>query len=252
MAEPVAMLTNAGLRYGNRQVLQNLTFVLNPGDIVTVIGPNGAGKTSLLKLILGIESPTEGRADRRPGTRIGYVPQTMALQPTLPLTVERFLHLADNRQTSILKALERTGVDTLQKASIHHLSGGEFQRILLARAILRNPDLLVLDEPAQGLDINGQTALYELIREIRDELNCAVLTVSHDLHLVMASTDTVLCLNGHICCRGHPEQISRDPAFVNLFGERLARTLAVYHHQHDHSHDLHGETVSSGTDPVNP
>lgn len=237
MTEPVVSLTNAGLRYGNKRILEDLTFEMNAGDIVTVIGPNGAGKTSLVKLILGIEAPTEGRAERRRGACIGYVPQNLSLQPTLPLTVDRFLRLASSGHRQIARSLERTGVGHLRHASIHYLSGGEFQRVLLARAILRHPDLLVLDEPAQGLDVNGQTALYELIREIRDELNCAVLTVSHDLHLVMASTDTVLCLNGHICCRGQPEQISRDPAFVNLFGERLAQTLAVYHHHHNHSHD---------------
>lgn len=237
MTEPVVSLTNAGLRYGDKRILEDLTFEMNAGDIVTVIGPNGAGKTSLVKLMLGIEAPTEGRAERRRGARIGYVPQNLSLQPTLPLTVDRFLRLASSGHRQIARSLERTGVGHLRQASIHYLSGGEFQRVLLARAILRHPDLLVLDEPAQGLDVNGQTALYELIREIRDELNCAVLTVSHDLHLVMASTDTVLCLNGHICCRGQPEQISRDPAFVNLFGERLAQTLAVYHHHHNHSHD---------------
>lgn len=254
MTEPVVTLINAGLHYGGKPVLQDLTFTMNPGNIVTVIGPNGAGKTSLIKLMLGIESPTEGRVERRSGARIGYVPQTMALQPTLPMTVARFLQLADDTRAGMGGALERTGVAHLKDASVHHLSGGEFQRVLMARAVLRHPDLLVLDEPAQGLDVHGQTALYELIRDIRDELNCAVLTVSHDLHLVMASTDTVLCLNGHICCRGHPEQISRDPAFINLFGERLASTLAVYHHHHDHSHDLHGETLNadSGTDSVNP
>lgn len=252
MSNAVVSLTNAGLRYGDKRILRDLTFQMNPGDIVTVIGPNGAGKTSLIKLMLGIEAPTEGDVRRPRGTRIGYVPQTLALQPTLPLTVNRFLHFAGGGQKPIARALERTGVGHLRHASVHHLSGGEFQRVLLARAILRNPDLLVLDEPAQGLDVNGQSALYELIREIRDELNCAVLTVSHDLHLVMASTDTVLCLNGHICCRGQPEQISRDPAFVDLFGERLAQTLAVYHHHHNHSHDLHGEPVDADpeTDPT--
>jgi zinc transport system ATP-binding protein len=248
MTEPVVSLINAGLQYGDKRILQDLTFEMNPGDIVTVICPNGAGKTSLIKLMLGIESPTEGRAEQRHGARIGYVPQNLSLQPTLPLTVDRFLRLATTEHQQIARALERTGVGHLRQASVHYLSGGEFQRVLLARAILRNPDLLVLDEPAQGLDVNGQTALYELIREIRDELNCAVLTVSHDLHLVMASTDTVLCLNGHICCRGQPEQISRDPAFVNLFGERLAQTLAVYHHHHNHSHDLHGEPVTGAAE----
>ncbi len=241
---PVVQLDQVGLQYGERQVLESISLVLNPRDVVTVIGPNGAGKTSLIKLILGVEAPSSGQIRRQRRCRIGYVPQRMALQPTLPLTVERFLRLAGTRPGAIHQALERTGVAALQHASVHHLSGGEFQRVLLARAILRQPDLLVLDEPAQGLDVNGQSALYELIREIRDELQCAVLTVSHDLHLVMASTDTVLCLNGHVCCRGQPEQISRDPAFAALFGEELANSLAVYHHHHNHSHDLHGNLTT--------
>ena len=243
MTEPVVSLEDAGLRYGETHVLHDLSFAMTEGDIVTVIGPNGAGKTSLIKLILGIEKPTAGRVRRRTGARIGYVPQRMTLQPTLPLTVSRFLNLAGGDASAVHEALSRTGVAHLATESVHHLSGGEFQRVLLARAILRRPQLLVLDEPAQGLDVNGQSALYELIQSLRDELDCAVLTVSHDLHLVMASTDTVLCLNGHICCRGQPEQISRDPEFTQLFGEHLANTLAVYHHHHNHSHDLHGDTV---------
>ncbi|XOZ32745.1 zinc ABC transporter ATP-binding protein ZnuC [Halomonadaceae bacterium KBTZ08] len=243
MTEPVVRLEDAGLRYGETHVLHDLTFSMSEGDIVTVIGPNGAGKTSLIKLILGIEKPSSGRVRQRPGIRVGYVPQRMTLQPTLPLTVRRFLGLAGGDDAAINAALKRTGVAQLADESVHHLSGGEFQRILLARAILRRPQLLVLDEPAQGLDVNGQSALYELIQSLRDELDCAVLTVSHDLHVVMASTDTVLCLNGHICCRGQPEQISRDPAFTQLFGEHLANTLAVYHHHHNHSHDVHGDPV---------
>lgn len=243
MADPVVVLEDAGLRYGETHVLHDLTFSMSEGDIVTVIGPNGAGKTSLIKLILGIEKPTSGRVRQRPGTRVGYVPQRMTLQPTLPLTVRRFLSLAGGHNAAIDAALARTGVAQLADESVHYLSGGEFQRVLLARAILRRPQLLVLDEPAQGLDVNGQSALYELIQSLRDELDCAILTVSHDLHVVMASTDTVLCLNGHICCRGQPEQISRDPAFTQLFGEHLANTLAVYHHHHNHSHDVHGDPV---------
>lgn len=249
---PVVQLDQVGLQYGERQILESVSLVLNPRDVVTVIGPNGAGKTSLIKLILGVATPSSGRIRRQRGCRIGYVPQRMALQPTLPLTVERFLRLAGANRSAIHQALERTGVAALQKASVHYLSGGEFQRVLLARAILRRPDLLVLDEPAQGLDVNGQSALYELIREIRNELGCAVLTVSHDLHLVMASTDTVVCLNGHVCCRGQPEQISRDPAFSALFGEDMANSLAVYHHQHNHSHDLHGNLKATDTTHTHP
>ncbi len=246
MSEPLVELNQVGISFAGRQVLEGVSLALKPRDMVTVIGPNGSGKTTLIRLILGIEKPSVGHISRQPGCRIGYVPQRMVLQPTMPLTVERFLRLSGAARSEIHGALERTAIVKLQKASVHHLSGGEFQRVLLARALLRRPQLLVLDEPAQGLDVNGQAALYDLIRGIRDELGCAVLSVSHDLHLVMASTDTVICLNGHICCRGEPEQISREPAFAELFGDELARSLAVYHHHHHHSHDLHGNVASPG------
>ncbi|TVP55714.1 MAG: zinc ABC transporter ATP-binding protein ZnuC [Halomonadaceae bacterium] len=243
MSEPVIALHDIHVQFSGPPVLQNVSLALHPNDIVTIIGPNGAGKTTLVKVLLGITKADAGRVRRKRGLRIGYVPQQLNLQPTLPLTVERFLRLAGAEPQSIAHTLERTGVAHLQQNSIHHLSGGEMQRVLLARALLRRPHLLVLDEPAQGVDINGQAALYELIRDLRQELGCAVLMVSHDLHLVMASTDQVICLNRHICCQGQPERIASDPAFTAMFGDRLASSVAVYHHQHNHDHDLHGNPV---------
>lgn len=243
MSDPVIALEDIHVSFGGPPVLQHVSLALYPNDIITIIGPNGAGKTTLVKVLLGIHRADKGRVRRKSGLRIGYVPQRIVLQPTLPLTVERFLRLGGARTAAIADTLERTGVAHLRQASIHHLSGGEMQRVLLARALLRRPHLLVLDEPAQGVDINGQAALYELIRDLRLELGCAVLMVSHDLHLVMASTDQVICLNRHICCQGQPESIATDPAFSDMFGDRLARSVAVYHHHHNHDHDLHGNPV---------
>ncbi|MDX1588405.1 MAG: zinc ABC transporter ATP-binding protein ZnuC [Oleiphilaceae bacterium] len=243
MSDPVIALEDIHVDFGGPPVLQNVSLALYPNDIITVIGPNGAGKTTLVKVLLGIQRPDSGRVRRKTGLRIGYVPQRIVLQPTLPLTVERFLRLGSRHHQAIPETLERTGVAHLRKASIHHLSGGEMQRVLLARALLRRPHLLVLDEPAQGVDINGQAALYELIRDLRVDLGCAILMVSHDLHLVMASTDQVICLNRHICCQGQPESIAADPAFNDMFGDRLARSVAVYHHHHNHDHDLYGDPV---------
>jgi len=243
MTDPVVTLHDISVRFQGPPVLQRVSMNVHPDDIITVIGPNGAGKTTLIKIILGLQSPDEGRIQRKQGLRIGYMPQKIVLQPTLPLSVERFLMLAGAKAPQLKAALARTGVEHLRQASVHHLSGGEMQRVLLARSILRRPHLLVLDEPAQGVDVNGQAALYDLIRTIRQELGCAVLMVSHDLHLVMASTDQVICLNQHICCQGQPEKISSDPAFSAMFGDRLAQSVAVYHHHHNHDHDLHGDVV---------
>jgi zinc transport system ATP-binding protein len=180
-----------------------------------------------------------------PGLVIGYVPQHLTLEPTLPLSVRRFMLLSGRALSDCKAALERTGVAHLLDASVHHLSGGEKQRLLLARALARKPDLLVLDEPAQGVDINGQATLYDLIRQLRDELHCGIIMISHDLHLVMAATDRVICLNQHVCCSGYPEDISQDPAFVETFGHQVAESLAVYHHHHNHRHNLHGDVVST-------
>lgn len=252
MTEPLVALEAVTVSFDGFAAVDNINLTISRGDIITIIGPNGAGKTTLIKAILGIQSLTRGNIRMQPGLTIGYVPQHLHLQPTLPLTVRRFMALTGVSDELSLSALEQTGAGHLLDASVHHLSGGERQRLLLARALARKPDLLVLDEPAQGVDINGQASLYNLIRQLRDRLNCGVLMISHDLHLVMAATDKVLCLNQHVCCSGHPEDISRDPAFIETFGQSVAESLAVYHHHHNHRHDLHGDVVCDHASTASP
>lgn len=248
MAERLAHLKQLTVTFGKQAIVDRVDLSIHRGDIITVIGPNGAGKTTLIKAILGIQKLTSGSLVLTDGLIIGYVPQHLMLESTLPLSVKRFMLLSGQPMADCVSALKKTGVDHLLSSSVHHLSGGEKQRLLLARALARKPDLLVLDEPAQGVDINGQAALYDLIRGLRDELNCGVLMVSHDLHLVMAATDKVICLNQHVCCSGYPADISHDPAFIETFGRPVAESLAVYHHHHNHSHDLHGDVVTDHSD----
>ncbi|SDW85465.1 zinc ABC transporter ATP-binding protein ZnuC [Marinobacter mobilis] len=248
MPERLVTLNNVSVRFDGPPVIDGINLTVNRGDIVTIIGPNGAGKTTLIKSVLGLQRVSSGNIWLKPGVRIGYVPQHLVLQPTLPLSVRRFMMLTGEAGDRCQQALTRTGVGHLVDASIHHLSGGEKQRVLIARALARNPELLVLDEPAQGVDINGQAALYELIRSLRDELHCGVIMISHDLHLVMAATDQVICLNQHVCCSGRPEDISADPAFIETFGQQVAESLAVYHHHHNHQHNLHGDVVAGDAD----
>lgn len=242
LSPPLLKADNIYLKDGERVLLRDVSLSIAPGEIISLIGPNGAGKTTLLNILLGLRSPTSGDVSRRNDLRIGYMPQRLALNPQLPLTVNRFLALVDHSLVSIEKALSRTGVQHLQQMAMQNLSGGELQRVLLTRALLRKPHLLVLDEPAQGVDVSGQNALYQLIGDLRNKLACGVLMVSHDLHLVMASTDNVICLNQHICCRGHPESVSNHPAYLELFGH-TASNLAAYTHHHNHTHDLHGEVI---------
>jgi len=209
---------------------------------VTLIGPNGSGKSTLVKVALGLIDADSGSVKRAPGLRMAYVPQSMEIDESLPMNVMRFLrlyHHADNE--TIMDALHKTGAQGLAGASLHNLSGGEMRRVLLARAIISKPHLLVLDEPTAGVDIGGQAALYALIHGLRDELNCGILLVSHDLHIVMAATDQVICINRHLCCSGSPESVRQSPEFAHLFGKDLAAELAVYHHHHDHQHGLHGD-----------
>ena len=230
-----------------RTVLSGVDMDIAAGEIVTIIGPNGSGKTTLVKALLGLIPVASGSAELAPGTRIGYVPQRFSVDAVLPLRVDRLMTLtALATGSAVESALERVGVAHLRRADVASLSGGETQRVLLARALLRQPNLLVLDEPVQGVDFAGETALYALISELRDEMGLGVLMVSHDLHVVMAATDQVLCLNGHICCAGVPSDVSRHPEFLRLFGRQAAATLAVYRHDHDHDHDLHGEVVADG------
>ncbi|MCG2580178.1 MAG: zinc ABC transporter ATP-binding protein ZnuC [Marinobacter sp.] len=244
MTEPLVSLDRVTITFDDRPVVDRVDLKVHRGDIITIIGPNGAGKTTLIKAVLGIQPVTEGAVKLARNLTVGYVPQHLILESTLPLTVRRFMALSGRPGSECQAALEKTGVGHLVDASIHHLSGGEKQRLLLARALARKPDLLVLDEPAQGVDINGQAALYDLIRQLRDQLHCGVIMISHDLHLVMAATDKVICLNQHICCSGYPADISHDPAFIETFGQPVAESLAVYHHHHNHRHDLHGDVVS--------
>ncbi|MBC7182639.1 MAG: ATP-binding cassette domain-containing protein, partial [Marinobacter sp.] len=214
MTEPLVTLENLTVQFDERPVVDRVNLKVHRGDIITIIGPNGAGKTTLIKAVLGLQNVSGGRVSLGKGLVIGYVPQHLTLEATLPLSVKRFMLLSGRPLPDCESALSRTGVRHLLNASVHHLSGGEKQRLLLARALARKPDLLVLDEPAQGVDINGQASLYDLIRQLRDDLNCGVIMISHDLHLVMAATDKVICLNQHVCCSGYPADISHDPAFI--------------------------------------
>ena len=238
-------LQNVTRTQRGQSLVQNVSLSLAAGEVVTVIGPNGAGKTSLLKLVTGLINPTSGTIIRKPGLRIGYMPQRLAVAATMPITVQRFLQLQHNKLEEFHNHLQALSVPGLLNRQLQHLSGGELQRVLLARALLRSPELLVLDEPAQGVDVGGQAELYRIIAELRDRLGCAVLMVSHDLHLVMAQTDTVICLNKHVCCHGTPESVEQHPEYLQLFGRQASHDIAVYTHRHDHQHDLQGEVVST-------
>jgi zinc transport system ATP-binding protein len=234
---PLVELKGAGLYQDQRWLVRSIDLTVEAGEIVTLIGPNGSGKSTTVKLALGIHDPTEGTARQRPGLKVGYVPQKLSIDWTLPLMVERLMKLTGPmKKPDLEKALERVGIPHLLKNPVQNLSGGEFQRALMARAIARNPDLLVLDEPVQGVDFAGEIALYELITEIRDELGCGILLISHDIHMVMAATDRVLCLNGHLCCQGTPKAVSENDEYRKLFGNRAADAMAVYRHHHDHTH----------------
>ena len=233
---------------GKKEILSSAGVRVRDGEIVTLIGPNGAGKTTIVRVVLELLKPDKGTVRRRPGLVIGYMPQRLHIDPTLPLTVGRFLALgtAPGRQQApeqAARVLDEVGAGAIMDTPLQAVSGGEFQRVVLARALLRDPDLLVLDEPSQGIDITGQADLYRLITRIRDRRGCGVLMVSHDLHLVMADTDEVICLNHHVCCAGHPETVTNDPNYIELFGRQVAETLAVYHHHHDHAHDAGGHVV---------
>ncbi len=246
----VLTLEGVAASFGGETVLAGVDLEVRGGEIVTLIGPNGSGKTTLARLALGLVAPAAGTVHRAPGLKIGYVPQRWAIEETLPITVRRFLALAGVGVAAAARdALAEVGAAQVLDTPLQGLSGGEARRVLLARALLREPDLLVLDEPMAGVDLTGQADLYDLIRAIRDRRGCAVLLVSHDLHLVMAATDRVVCLNHHVCCSGTPEAVSRNPEYLALFGPRLAGALALYSHAHDHDHDLSGQPVELAGGP---
>lgn len=246
MPDSLLRLEDVSLNYGAKPILEHVSLSLERGEITTLIGPNGAGKSSLVRIALGLLKPSQGLLVREKALRFGYMPQKLVIDGSLPLTVLRFLQLAHrSNKTEALRTLAMVEGEHLAGQAVQKLSGGEFQRVLLARAILRKPDLLVLDEPVQGVDMSGQRELYRLITQVRDEFHCGVLMVSHDLHLVMKQTDHVICLNRHVCCAGLPESISTHPAYLQLFGQPEESELAVYTHHHDHQHGLSGESCSS-------
>jgi zinc transport system ATP-binding protein len=240
-----------GFKRGGRQILNDINLDLKAGRIYTLIGPNGAGKSTLVKLLLGLVKPDSGRIKRPKGLRIGYMPQKLELDKNLPLSVQRFLAFACKDKTVIGETMKEMNIEHLATSQIFTLSGGELQRVLLARAMLRKPELLILDEPVQGVDVKGQSELYQLIASLRDRYQCGVLMVSHDLHLVMSATDEVICLNQHICCHGHPESVCQDPEYLRLFGLSDSDNIAVYTHHHDHHHDLQGNVIDSADNDNN-
>jgi zinc transport system ATP-binding protein len=229
---------NLTLVLDGQTVLKDVNISMNRGEIVTIVGPNGSGKSSLLRALIGALKPASGSITRADGLRIGYVPQKLQIDATLPLTVQGFLNLPHRQPRAVVDdALHKAGVGDLAKRQMADLSGGQFQRVLLARALLNTPDILILDEATQGLDQPGAAAFYRQIEEVRREMGCAVLMVSHDLHVVMAASDRVLCLNGHVCCEGTPEIVADAPEYRALFGSGTQGALALYRHEHTHSHD---------------
>ncbi|WED25702.1 zinc ABC transporter ATP-binding protein ZnuC [Vibrio sp. DW001] len=240
-------MKNISVQFDDRDVLDNISLEINTNEITTIIGPNGAGKSTLIKALLGLVKPYKGQIEKKKKLTIGYVPQKLKLNDTLPLHVDRFLKLAGKySKQERITALKLVGAEHLARNDMHRLSGGENQRVLLARALLLRPELLVLDEPAQGVDVQGQIELYNLIETIRHRFQCAVLMISHDLHLVMAKTDKVICINHHVCCSGEPETISTHPSYVALFGRPNDESLAFYHHSHSGHHDLSGYPKEKG------
>ena len=234
-------LNNVGFQQNQKWLVQGVSLQVEKGKIVTLIGPNGSGKSTTAKIALGLFKNIEGQVEKFTNN-IGYVPQKISIDWTLPLRVRDFMLLTDNLTEDVIdEALSLTGVINLKDKSLGNLSGGEFQRVLLARAISKKPELLVLDEPVKGVDFTGEIALYELIKEISEKLNCGILLISHDLHTVMSATDYVVCLNGHVCCSGSPKEVAKNNEYKALFGEQAAQTLSIYEHKHDHVHTNDGD-----------
>jgi len=236
-------LENAGVHRSSKWLVRGISFEINQGQIVTLIGPNGSGKTTTAKMILKILNTDEGLVTGN-AKKMAYVPQKISIDWTMPLRVIDFMKLTSNlNNNQVNESLTMTGVDKLLYNQINSLSGGEFQRVLIARAIAKKPDLLVLDEPVQGVDFKGEIALYNLIKEISISLNCGILLISHDMHFVMSTTNHVICLNGHICCSGTPGSVVKNPEYIKLFGEHNSETLSYYQHNHDHSHNHDGSVA---------
>jgi len=243
---PVILAQDIYFTREGRKILTSVSMELMPGSILTLIGPNGAGKSTLVKILLGIEQPDSGTIKRKDGLTVGYMPQRISIDESMPMSVSRFLAIPNRiSRDEAINALSLTGVVHLIDHQIHRLSGGEFQRVLLARALVLKPELLVLDEPVQGVDFTGEIELYELIHKVRNQLGCAIIMVSHDLHIVMANTDEVICLNHHVCCSGTPETVKGHPEFLELFGT-INPAISLYTHNHNHQHGLDDQGHTHG------
>ncbi len=242
---PLVSVNHVHVAFGSQSILTDINLTVNSSEIVTLIGPNGAGKSTLVRTVLGLVQAVTGTVKLKSGIRIGYMPQKLLVESFMPLSVYRFLSLTKGTNNTKIQTIAKDlGIKHLLQSPMQAISGGELQRVLLARALLCDPDLLVLDEPAQGVDVMGQEELYQLIVHIRDTRHCGILMVSHDLHLVMAGTDSVICLNKHVCCSGLPEAVAQHPEFVKLFGLHEPAGLAVYTHRHNHRHDIGGDVCT--------
>lgn len=253
---PILSVKDLSVEINHNVILREITLEVFSREILTIVGPNGAGKTTLLKVMLGLIKPSKGVVSCKNNLRVGYVPQKIHITSLMPMTVMRFLQLSQEKKTLLKKIkdkldleqniqghIEMLGISKLLNTQLLDLSGGELQRVLFVRALINNPEFLVLDEPAQGVDAKGQIELYGIIADIKHRHNCAIIIVSHDLHLVASQTNKVICLNKHICCSGYPESVWKHPEFVNLFGYAEITKLAVYTHKHDHIHDISGKIV---------
>lgn len=249
--DPLIEANNLSVRFGGNDVLQTIDFSIRSGEIVTIVGPNGSGKSTLLRALVGAITPQSGSVTRKPGLVLGYVPQKLQIDRSLPITVKRVLNLPKKQPLDkVTAALDTAGVPTLAEQQMSLLSGGQFQRVLLARALIHTPDLLVLDEATQGLDQPGSADFYQQIERVRNSLGCAVLMVSHELHVVMSATDRVICLNGHICCQGTPDVVSSRPEYRALFGTGTGGALAIYRHEHDHTHGTEADSCDHSHNPT--
>ncbi|WP_250658099.1 ATP-binding cassette domain-containing protein [Alkalimarinus coralli] len=252
MSNKLIECESLSVHFGQRQVLHDITMSVEKGEIVTVIGPNGSGKTTLFKALIGAIQPSAGELKKSPDLKVGYVPQKLHIDSTLPMTVKRFMNLpAVHRPASVAKALEQAGVPNLDKQQVMDLSGGQFQRVLLARGLLGSPNLLLLDEATQGLDHRGIADFYRQIADVRENLGCGIVMISHELHVVMRQTDRVICLNGHICCQGKPEVVGVSPEYRSLFGldkDEAALYLHQNHHHYSHARTYPGVHVATDTE----
>jgi zinc transport system ATP-binding protein len=235
--KPIIKLDNISYSQDKSNILDDVSFEINSGDFVTIIGPNGAGKSTLLKAILGLIKINSGKISKKKNLKIGYVPQRLVTDFSIPISIENFLELSTNNKNKINDALELVGISNIKNSLLHEISGGEMQKTLLARALLNNPDIIILDEPTQSLDVGSQLNFYKLIEKIHKQKNLAILMVSHDLHMVMASSNRVICFYHHICCSGEPSKVAKDPKFIEIFGKEMSKMMAVYQHQHQHNHD---------------